>query len=85
VTANASKPSIANLSFSGPASRALDDAVRRPVNNGVFYSLAAGNEGRNACNYSPGRAGAGKNNGIVATAATSSSGPNPRGATTAGA
>jgi aqualysin 1 len=73
VTANARKPAIANLSFTGPPSRALDQAVRRSVGSGVFYSVAAGNQGRNACNYSPARAAAGTNNGIVATAATNRS------------
>jgi aqualysin 1 len=87
VTANAEKPAIANLSLSTPAnkeSRALDDAVRRSASSGgIFYSVAAGNYGRNACNYSPARAGLAKtdtngdgkinrkdSNGIVTTAAT---------------
>jgi subtilisin family serine protease len=87
VTANAEKPAIANLSLSTPAnkeSRALDDAVRRSASSGgIFYSVAAGNYGRNACDYSPARAGLAKtdtngdgkinrkdSNGIVTTAAT---------------
>jgi aqualysin 1 len=73
VTANATKPAIANLSMSGGVSQALDDAVRRSAAGGVFYSLAAGNQGANACNYSPARAGAGTNNGIMTVAATNSS------------
>jgi aqualysin 1 len=73
VTANATEPAIANMSLGGSASKALDDAVTRSANSGVFYSLAAGNEGANACNSSPARVGAGTNNGIVTTAATSSS------------
>jgi len=73
VTANARKPAIANMSLRGPTSQALDDAVRRSAASGVFYSLAAGNEGANACNYSPARAGAGTNNGIMTVAATNSS------------
>jgi len=36
----------------------------------VFYSLAAGNQGADACNYSPARAGAGTDNGIMTVAAT---------------
>jgi subtilisin family serine protease len=72
VTANATEPAIANMSLGGSASKALDDAVIRSANSGVFYSLAAGNEGANACNSSPARVG-GANNGIVTTAATSSS------------
>ena len=70
VTANAKKPAIANMSLSGPASQTLDEAVRKSASSGVFYSIAAGNSGANACNYSPARAGAGTNNGIATTAAT---------------
>ncbi len=70
VTANAEKPAIANMSLSGPASQTLDEAVRKSASSGVFYSIAAGNDGARACNYSPARAGAGTNNGIVTTAAT---------------
>ena len=73
VTANAVKPAIANMSLSGGLSQALDDAVRRSATGGVFYSLAAGNQGADACNYSPARAGAGTNNGITTVAATNSS------------
>ena len=70
VTANARKPAVANMSISGPASRALDDAVRKSARSGVFYSIAAGNKSDKACNHSPARAGAGTNNGIATTAAT---------------
>jgi subtilisin family serine protease len=77
VTANAAKPAIANLSISGPASQAVDDAVSKSASSGVFYSVAAGNDGRRACNYSPARAGAGTNNGIVTTAAINSLGAEP--------
>jgi subtilisin family serine protease len=73
VTANAAEPAIANMSLGGGASKALDDAVRRSATSGVFYSVAAGNAGANACNYSPARAGAGTNNGITTVAATNSS------------
>ena len=72
MTRNAVKPAIANLSLGGFASRALDDAVRRSAASGVVYSVAAGNEGANACGSSPARAGAGTANGIVTTAATDS-------------
>jgi subtilisin family serine protease len=72
VTANAKKPAVANMSLGGGISNALDDAVRRSANSGVFYALAAGNSGADACNFSPARAGAGTNNGILTVAATSS-------------
>jgi aqualysin 1 len=70
VTANAVKPAVANMSLTGGANQALDDAVRRSVTSGVFYALAAGNSGANACNESPARAGAGVDNGIMTVAAT---------------
>jgi subtilisin family serine protease len=62
VTQNARKPAIANVSLSTKAADApeaaqlLDDAIRRSAESGVFYSVAAGNEGKNACEYSPARA-----------------------------
>jgi subtilisin family serine protease len=68
--AQATKPAIANLSLSAKASDAFDAAVRNSANSGVFYSVAAGNDGKDACKYSPARAGAGTNNGIATVAAT---------------
>jgi subtilisin family serine protease len=73
VTANAVKPAIANMSLSGPTSQALDDAVKRSSASGIFYSIAAGNQGADACNHSPARAGAGTDNGVATVAATNSS------------
>ncbi len=75
---NARKPAIANVSLDTGANRALDEAVRASAASGVFYSVAAGNDGRNAATSSPARAGAGKNNGIVTTAATNQSNAEPR-------
>ena len=72
VTANAKKPAVANMSLGGGANQSVDDAVRRSASSGVFYALAAGNSGANACNSSPARAGAGTNNGILTVAATDS-------------
>jgi subtilisin family serine protease len=72
VTANAKKPAVANMSLGGRASKALDDAVRRSASKGIFYAVAAGNAGTNACTESPARAGAGTNNGIMTVAATDS-------------
>ncbi len=73
VTSNAIKPAIANMSLGGGANQAVDDAVQNSAASGVFYSLAAGNDGANACNQSPARAGAGTTNGIATAAATDSS------------
>ncbi|HSK02019.1 MAG TPA: S8 family peptidase [Kofleriaceae bacterium] len=72
VTANAIKPAVANMSLGGGASQAVDDAVRNSAASGVFYALAAGNEGADACNSSPARAGAGTNNGIMTVGAIDS-------------
>lgn len=69
VTANGAKPAVANMSLGGATSNALDDAVRRSSFTGVVYAIAAGNDGANACNTSPARAGAGTNNGIITVAA----------------
>jgi subtilisin family serine protease len=68
VTANALKPAVANMSIGGPATDALDEAVRNSVASGVVWTLAAGNDGGNACNVSPARAGLGP--GIVTVGAT---------------
>ena len=72
VSANAVKPAVANMSLGGSASNAVDDAVRRSAASGIFYALAAGNDGADACGHSPARAGAGTNNGIMTVAATDS-------------
>jgi subtilisin family serine protease len=55
VTADASGPSVANMSLGGGASSALDAAVRNSVASGVTYAVAAGNENRDACTGSPSR------------------------------
>jgi subtilisin family serine protease len=70
VTANASKPAIANISLGAGLSKAFDDAVTKSAAGGIFYSIAAGNEDADACNSSPARAGAGTDNGIATVAAT---------------
>lgn len=72
VTANAKKPAIANMSLGGATNQSVDDAVARSAASGVFYAVAAGNDGANACNSSPARAGGGTNNGIATVAATDS-------------
>jgi subtilisin family serine protease len=56
VSANRVLPAVANMSLGGGASAALDAAVNNSINAGVTYAVAAGNDGANACNYSPARA-----------------------------
>ncbi len=70
VTANAQKPAVANMSLGGGVNQAVDDAVRSSAASGVFYAIAAGNEGALACGSSPARAGT--TAGVVTTAATDS-------------
>ncbi|MBW3563102.1 MAG: S8 family peptidase [Acidobacteria bacterium] len=71
VTANAVKPAIANMSLGGGANDAVDTAVINSADSGVFYALAAGNDGADACESSPARAGT--HDGVMTTAATDSS------------
>lgn len=51
----AGTPAVANMSLGGGASTSVDDAVKRSIADGVTYSVAAGNSGKNACAYSPAR------------------------------
>jgi subtilisin family serine protease len=52
------KPAVANMSLSGGASQAVDDAVRSLIAAGVPVAIAAGNDySVNACNVSPARVG----------------------------
>ncbi|MFH8500570.1 S8 family peptidase [Streptomyces coeruleorubidus] len=55
VTRHARKPAVANLSLGGPRNDRLDAAVRASIASGVTYTVAAGNDGRPAGLYSPGR------------------------------
>lgn len=55
VTANATRPAVANLSLGGGASSTLDAAVRRSINAGITYTIAAGNSGVPATGTSPAR------------------------------
>jgi subtilisin family serine protease len=70
VTANASKPAVANMSIVGGVRETVDQAVRNSAASGVLYAIAAGNNAADACRTSPGRTGAGATNGIVTMAAT---------------
>ena len=51
----AGAPAVANMSLGGGLSSALDTAVNNSINDGVTYVVAAGNDNRDACNYSPAR------------------------------
>ncbi|MFU8813304.1 MAG: S8 family peptidase [Balneolaceae bacterium] len=55
VAANASSGDVANMSLGGGASTALDNAVINAANQGILFSLAAGNSGTWASNSSPAR------------------------------
>ena len=55
VAANGSNGDVANMSLTGPPSAALDDAVAAAAATGVRFTLAAGNDGSFAGNYSPAR------------------------------
>ena len=51
----AGAPAVANMSLGGAVSSSLDTAVNNSINDGVTYAIAAGNDGLDACNYSPAR------------------------------
>jgi subtilisin family serine protease len=53
IAANRKLPAVANMSASGSFSQSLNDAVQRVINAGVVFTVAAGNNNLNACNYSP--------------------------------
>jgi subtilisin family serine protease len=56
VTAHHHSPAVVNMSLGGSASTSMDDAVDKSIEDGVSYSVAAGNDNKSACNYSPARA-----------------------------
>ncbi|KAK0212223.1 peptidase S8/S53 domain-containing protein [Desarmillaria ectypa] len=47
------KGSVANMSLGGGKSPALDAAVNKAVDVGLHFAVAAGNDNKDACNYSP--------------------------------
>jgi len=47
------KGSVANMSLGGGKSPSLDRAVNAAVKNGMHFAVAAGNDNKDACNYSP--------------------------------
>ncbi|CAI7977984.1 Serine protease [Frankia sp. Hr75.2] len=50
-----SGPAVVNMSLTGGASRAFDQAVRQSIASGLVYSVAAGNSNDDACAISPAR------------------------------
>lgn len=52
------QPAVANMSLSGGANTAVDDAIRNSIARGVSYALAAGNDNGDACVKSPARVAA---------------------------
>ncbi|HUQ58691.1 S8 family peptidase [Lentzea sp.] len=55
VTRNAIKPAVANMSLGGGASAALDAAVKKSIDSGVSYAVAAGGSNTDPGNSSPQR------------------------------
>lgn len=55
VAANASAGDVVNMSLGGGTSDAVDDAVRNAADQGIYFAVAAGNDGDDANNYSPAR------------------------------
>ncbi|KAJ3576498.1 hypothetical protein NP233_g389 [Leucocoprinus birnbaumii] len=47
------KGAVANMSLGGGKSPALDQAVNRAVDAGMHFAVAAGNDNRDACDFSP--------------------------------
>nr|WP_084401883.1 S8 family peptidase [Lentzea albidocapillata] len=58
VTRNAVKPAVANMSLGGGASVALDTAVKKSIDSGVSYTVAAGGSNTDPVNSSPQRVSA---------------------------
>lgn len=51
-----SRPGVVNLSVAGPKEQTLVDAVMAAAEDKLWFVIAAGNRGQDACNVSPGRA-----------------------------
>ncbi|KAG8698953.1 subtilisin-like serine protease [Ceratobasidium sp. 394] len=59
------RPSIATMSLGGEVAQALDDAVNNAISGGLHFTVAAGNSGDDASNYSPARVAAANTVGAV--------------------
>jgi aqualysin 1 len=57
VSSHPARNKVANLSLGGGFNQSVNDAASRMVSNNVAVAVAAGNDGRDACNYSPASAG----------------------------
>ncbi|MEV6243461.1 S8 family serine peptidase [Lentzea sp. NPDC051838] len=55
VTKNAVKPAVANMSLGGEEDDVLDAALKKSVESGITYAVAAGNSNTDACTQSPAR------------------------------
>ncbi|MDT8323727.1 MAG: S8 family serine peptidase [Bacteroidota bacterium] len=55
VAQNAVAPAVANMSLGGSASSALDAAVAGATTQGITFVVSAGNNNRDACQFSPAR------------------------------
>lgn len=53
VTKNRVLPAVANMSLSGSTSSTMNQAVQNSIRAGVVYTVAAGNQGTDACSRSP--------------------------------
>jgi subtilisin family serine protease len=53
VNANKSGPSVVNMSLGSSMSNSLNSAIQKSISNGAVYVVAAGNDNKDACNYSP--------------------------------
>ncbi|MDN3670580.1 S8 family peptidase [Echinicola jeungdonensis] len=69
VGANGNPGDVANMSLGGPPSYALDNAVLTAANQGIYFSIAAGNSAKDANDYSPARV---EGNGIYTVSAMDS-------------
>nr|WP_308401379.1 S8 family serine peptidase [Streptomyces sp. AP-93] len=55
VTRHAVKPAVANMSLGGDPDSVLDAAVRASIASGITYTVAAGNQDKDASGHSPAR------------------------------